>query len=269
MLHLLKLEWLKMQNYRPFKVIGILYLAILPMFFFVGKNLDLPREIPVDTIYMFPYVWLHVGYFGNWLCCIFFGFLSIMFITGEFSYKTVRQNIMTGLNRNEFVAGKVLFMLSVSVLATLYYAIIAGVFGFLNTDYVVMQRVTEQLYYVPRYCLMCFGYMCFAFMLALWIRRTGLTVLLYLSYIFILEPLIRGLVHGRGGDSKLSAYYPLNAIEDLVHLFADPRVQSGSESMNARNFFEVLPGWEAVAFSSLYIGLFIGISFWLMRRRDL
>lgn len=270
MLHLLQLEWLKMRHFRPFKVIMTLYLVLLPLCFLTVKTFDLPREFDIDSLFIFPNIWLYMGYAGNWLSFLFLGFLAILLIVREFPYKTARQNIMTGLSRKEFIGGKMLFMLAVSVTATLYYTLLVLAFGFFNTDYIVMQRVTEQMYYIPRYCLMSFGYMCFAFLIGLWIRRTGLAILFYLTYTIILEPLLRALTYARiFPKSKISDYYPLNAIEDLVHFFSDSRLQTLLSSKHTPFSLQALPGWESVLFSSFYIALFIFLSFWLMGRRDL
>ncbi len=270
MLHLLQLEWLKMRHYRPFKVLIILYIVSLLPLLMIISTMDLPEEAGLDSIFMFPDIWLWLGYAGNWSTFFFLGFLAILMTTNEFSYRTARQNIMCGITRTEWLTSKLLFILSVSIFATLVYVILGFLFGFINTDYVVTQRITEQMYYIPRYCLMCFGYMSFAFMLSIWIRRSGLAILAYLTYIFVIEMILRYGLHPRlFGSRDGNRYYPLNAIEDLVHFFDYKRLQLAADSVQSKDFVKVLSGWEAVLFSSVYIGIFIFVSFWLMKRRDL
>jgi hypothetical protein len=68
---------------------------------------------------MFPTVWQYLGYIGNWLCFFFFGFLSIVVVTTEHSYRTMRQNIITGLSRQQYFLSKFYLIVVVSLLAAL------------------------------------------------------------------------------------------------------------------------------------------------------
>ena len=113
MLHLLRLEWKKLKPYRLFQVLVLLYIALLPLGFLIGKNIDLPDETGgTISFYTFPKVWDALAYAGNWMSFFFLGFLGVLLVTNEFSYKTLRQNLITGMSRKEYFAGKIIFMLA-------------------------------------------------------------------------------------------------------------------------------------------------------------
>ena len=132
MTHLLKLEWLKMKDYVLFRIVAISYVVLLPAALFVGKKIpELKGEAfnPQVIFFNFPSVWDWLGYIGNWLVFFMLGFMAVMLITNEHTYRTLRQNVITGLQRQAFFWSKVQFMAVVSLAATVYYALCALVIG--------------------------------------------------------------------------------------------------------------------------------------------
>ena len=271
MLHLLQLEWLKMYKNTFFRVMVILYAVLLPGFFLVGKSV-LPAEpqagVPISqsTIYGFPDVFNYLGYLGNWMVFFFLGFVAITSVAGEFSNRTLRQNIITGLSRTEYFMSKLWFVLAISGAAALYYALIALLLGFTHTDPLYASAVWKNIDYVPRYFLMCVGYMSFGLLLAVVIRRTAIVLFLYLAYGLFIEPLIRYVVHGNIVQHESIHWYPLNAFEDLA---PNPIAEMADEFSREMGFSFWLSPTVAILLSSLYIGLFLFLGWRSIRTSDL
>ena len=102
MLHLLKLEWLKQKDYLLFKLLVGAYMVFLPASLFIGKKMDFSSEVPINPVrdfFQFPTIWEWLGYFGNWMVFFVLGFLSVLMVTNEYNNRTLRQNIITGLDR--------------------------------------------------------------------------------------------------------------------------------------------------------------------------
>ena len=142
MLYLLKLEWIKLNKLLSFRIFTLFYFVLLPAILLTGKRLDeLPPPLVTNEVFfIFPTVWEYLGYVGNWLCFFFFGFLSIIIVTTEYSYRTMRQNIITGLSRRQYFMGKVYFILAMSLLATAYYVLCALLIGYFSTASVIAPR---------------------------------------------------------------------------------------------------------------------------------
>ncbi len=224
MLHLLKLEWLKVQKYSIFRVMVIFYIILLPACLLITKTFNrIPEDLlSKESLYMFPTVWGYLGYIGNWLVFFFLGFLSVIIVTAENSNRTFRQNIITGLSRNEYFVAKVLFIVTICLAATLYYVLVGLAIGFTNTDTIYFSKIFQEADLIPRFFLMCLGYMSFGFFLGVVIKKTGIALFFYLVYIMFIESVIRG-IHMyiiRSSEMKLSPItmhlYPMNANEDLV-----------------------------------------------------
>ena len=268
MWYLLKLEWMKVRKYRPFQIMAIGYLILLPTLFLILRGMDLPDEIrgvAFGTVYMFPTVWTTLGFVGNWLTFFLFGFLAIITFTNEVSYKTMRQNVITGMTQSAFLSSKLVMILAISFCATVYYALVALIFGYIHTDYIIVSKIYEHIDYIPRFFLQSVGYMIFALFFGVVFRRTGLALFIYFTYTFFLETILRYAVHKAWWkENVIMRFYPINAMEDLVPV---PLVSERlSEVADEFGFLTVT---QAVVSTLVYITVFTAISYWLVRKRDL
>ena len=271
MWYLLQLEWKKFRHYRTFKVMAILYLILLPLMLIVGKAFfnfaNAPTDfINTDNMYKFPDLWDYLAYIGNWISFFFLGFIGVLCITMEFGNKTLRQNIINGVTRNEFFLAKILLILTVSFFATLYFALVGFTFGFINTNNLYFTKITTGTSQIFLYYLMCVGYMIFGFFLGVLIRKTGFALFLYLIYVIFLEPVIRWAAHGKIILNKSIHFYPLNAIEDLSPI---PIPTIVNELTKENDLPLLLTSTEAVIITLVYLSIFIFIAYWRIKKSDL
>ncbi len=271
MWYLLNLEWKKFKHFRTFKVMLILYLILLPVTLIVAKaffGYVKPPEsfIVFGDIYKFPGVWAYLAYIGNWLSFFFLGFIGVQCVTMEFTNKTLRQNIINGITRNEFFLSKILLVATVSLFATIYFALVGFSFGLLSTDNLYYTKIvsgTSQIFY---FYLMCLGYMIFGLFLGVLIRRTGLSLFLFLVYIIFLEPMLRWALHYRYIPNKSMHFYPLNAIEDLSPIPIPDIITNLSEE---NNLSIILSQTEASITTVIYLSIFTFIIYWKIKKSDL
>ena len=268
MFYLLKLEWLKFRKNAILRVLIFFYLLGLPSLLFVGKELkDLPPPLPSNIIFFnFPTIWDWLGYLGNWLTFFCFGFMAVYMITSEFGFKTLRQNIITGMTRTKYFLSKFYFVFVLCLFATLYYAFCGYIIGTLHLGKLDFTRLFEHNIMIPRYFLMVLGYMSFGMFVGFLIRRTGIAVFVYFGYIMIIEMILRYVVHLQIWKHKSMHFYPMNMIEDLVPM---PFGEQADQFMASNNFAFFLEPSEAVIGSCIYITIFLLTSYRMMLRRDL
>ena len=256
MFRLLKLEWLKYRKHKAFRVLLGLYFIILPALVLLPKSFDrLPDELAdMSTFYMFPNIYGFAGYIGSWLLFFIMGFLGVLMITPEYDFKTLRQNIITGLSRNQFLTGKFAFIVFICLVVTVYFALVALLFGFTHTDAIYASKVMEGGNYFIRYFLQGFAYMVFGFLLGAIFKRTGLCLFLFFAYSMFIEPILRWVIHKKVLDNESMNYYPFNAFEDLVPIPFSDQI----ESMTREAGFEIiLDPTMALILSLAYISIFI------------
>jgi hypothetical protein len=263
MIHLLNLEWKKQRHYILFKVLVIAYAVLLPAVLMIGKKIEVPEDAPFNpqtVFYVFPSVWGWLGYVGNWLVFFVFGFLGVLLLTSEHSYRTLRQNVISGLHRHEFFLSKLYFIGVIAFLATLYYSLCALVIGMLHTETIYFSTIFKDWDLMPLYFLMGVGYMSFGLLVGALIKRTGIALFVFLAYSMFGEPVIRWALHLRFFAHKSMLFYPLNAMEDLCPL---PFAMQAKWFMEQNKFSLFLTPAEAVTASLVYTALF----FWLTYRR--
>lgn len=267
---LLRLEWEKFKDNAVVYLFGLMFLLTFPTTLFIGKEIkNLPPPLPSNAIlFNFPTVWDYLGYTGNWLVFFFLGFIVMYMITSEVGFKTMRQNIISGYTRKDYFKAKLLVVLSLSIGATLLYTIIALTIGFFHNEPFSFDYAFENNYAVPRFFIMCMGYMSFALMIAFIIRRSGIAIFTYISYIFFIEPVLKWWLHfGYIVKNESINYWPLNAIEDLMPLPIF-RFMEGIPRDDL-DFPFLLSTNQAIITSSIYTIIFLSIAYYNFIKRDM
>ncbi len=264
--YLLKLEWLKIKNYMPFIVLTGMYVFLLPTVMSVGKSISFPKDFGIDAYYMFPTIWQSLAYVGNWLSYFILGFISVLTVTNEFSNRTLRQNIISGISRTDFFLSKLYFIIAISLIATIYYSIVALIYGVLNTETIYASKVFENIDMVPRYFLMCLSFMSFGVMLGVLLRRTGIALFLYFAYVMFIERVIRYLVIGKLFGKEAALFGPMSATNDLTPVPIPKLIEGMAAQANTRIFLTPI---ESFVTATLFTVIFFGIAYHQLKTRDL
>lgn len=187
MIRLLTIELLKIRNYRTFWVIFSLYAVALTLLMWILYGFTNQMEGKVGftafTIYSFPDVWSNTTYFALFLRFLI-GFLMIILVSNEFSYKTIRQGIIDGLSKEEWILSKILLALFLSTVAAGIVFLIASIFGLVSSKSSDYEYFFKYISYIPTYLLEVFVYLMFAFMVTIFFKRSGLSMIIVLFYSF-------------------------------------------------------------------------------------
>jgi len=218
MLHLLKIEWLKVKSYKAFWIFSILYsFAILGINYtgYYINELALqsmpPSQLLLGTPYAFPKVWQTVGWMSSWLL-YFPGILFIMLLTNEFNFKTHRQNIIDGWSRNQFISVKIAVAFLLSLISTLMVIVTAMIFGFqLDNPFSL-----EKFEYVGYYFIQAIIYTLASVLIAVLVRRGGLAIGFYFLYVVVLENALKAIMNRYLDDT--GRFLPIQSADDLIPL---------------------------------------------------
>ncbi len=266
---LFKLEMSKFIYNPTYRVIIALFTIVSPIIIFLGKDVikDPPPPIPSSRVfYEFPTVWDYQGYAGSWLVSFLLGFIAIYIVTSEVSYRTLRQNILTGLSRKEFFVSKLLHVVFLSFAATLLYVISTVVIGLIHTESADLELIFDNNFAIVRYFFMCLGYMTFGLFAGFLIRRGTLAIFTYFVYMNILE-LIFMAIHVYYFKNESRNYWPMNAVEDLMPL---PLYRLSDYFIKKQwDFNIVLPYNVALMMTVLYISIAIILMYRNFSKRDI
>lgn len=230
MLHLLKLEWMKVKNYRTFWIfIGLYVLGLFSInYIFYQFQLELKKELPLDLFpYAFPKIWQTIAWISSWLL-YFPGMLMILVITNEHTYKTHRQNIVDGMTRQQFIYSKIQVAVALAIITTIICVINAIIFGRLHGS--------SPTWEGSRFIWYCFlqglSYIFLAMIVAVLVRRGVLAMGIFFLYGLVFEQLL-GLLMSEYVIKGSWYYFPLQTTDVLIPVpFANEVVYKGAPEAN-------------------------------------
>ncbi len=219
---LLQIELNKIRTYRTFWILTGLYLVILLGVFLSGKlftdfliskggdqfnGIDL-KNIP---FYAFPDVWQNMTYVAGFLKFIM-AIYVIISITNEINYNTLRQNIIDGMSRSDFLVSKLMLIFVLSLISTVFLLLCGLSFGFLFSQKSQLHYIFQYTQFLPGHFLQLSTYLIFALFIGLLIKRSGLAMGLLFLYTLIIEPLITFRIK----IEWIKGLFPLKAINNLI-----------------------------------------------------
>lgn len=217
MLKNLSIEWLKLKKYRTFWwLMGLFVISLIGSNYITyqfkvaasgkgGGELDMLMGSPFN----FPDVWQSVSYVSSYLLFLP-GFLMVILITNEYTFRTHRQNIIEGLRRSEFALTKILLAVILSLLATLLVFIITVITGSVAGSSFSFSGGTYLLYFL----LQALSYTLGGLLLGTLLKRSGLSIAIYLVYIAIIKNLLAFLVSRY--LNGLGSYMPVKSADELI-----------------------------------------------------
>ena len=183
MINLLKIEWLKLKNYRTFWILGILYLVSVFAAGYIGYSVELrtlgqSKELKMvaGTSFSFPDVWQSVSWLSS-LLVFMPALLIVTFVTNEYVYKTHRQNIIDGWSRSQFIYVKIALVVILAALATLMVLLTSLFIGFLGER----SFSWDESIYIFYFFAQALTYNTVALLLSVLLKRTGLALGLFLA----------------------------------------------------------------------------------------
>lgn len=268
MLQLLKTEYKKFRHNSTVSLLFIFFTLLFPLVILAGKSIlkNAAPPFPSNAIfYEFPTVWEYQGYIGNWLVFFILGFMVLHMFTSEVSYKTMRQNIISGYTKKEYFTAKLLVILCLGIYATAIYTFSCLAYGMIHTPGFDLELVLDNNWAITRFFIMSMGYMLFAFLVANVMRSGGLAMFLYFSFALIIEPIIKGALLYFLKNSAMN-YLPLNTIEDLMCF---PLYRTSSDFLQTEAGVAIVNDFNTtIGFSVLYTLIFLGLSWLKFKKSD-
>ncbi|HMT36056.1 MAG: ABC transporter permease [Bacteroidetes bacterium] len=222
-MQLLKIEWLKIKNYRTFWILIGIFVSLYLIWnyglnrFFVQMNSNSINF--TSESYAFPYVWNTMAYVYSWFI-FFLCMFVIISMANEYTFKTQRQHIIDGMHRLDFLHAKSLLILAISLGATLFYTLLCLVFGAICGG----SGVFEQIHMVLYVFIYTLNYLAFSALLTLFVKRSGLSIIIFLAYL-MLESGIGAFINMKF-NTQIGNLLPLQSSDELLPLRSLDKIKS-------------------------------------------
>lgn len=262
MLKYLRVDLRKLVNYRPFWVLNILYVFLLVSIpisimeflkWLKSKGAEFegfdPTMVPV--LY-FEDIWQNITYlYSIPIMKIFLAIVVIISVSNEFSYKTIRQNVIDGFSRKEFFLSKYSTVVLLAIGSSLVVWLTCMLTGMIYTPELELKYMLSGMQFVLAYFLDVLLFLTLAFFFTLFLKRSALTVFILLIY----RPIELILIGQLPENAKfLGDYLPMQASSMMIDI---PFPRYWLQEINDNIPFIPL------LMTVLYLALFI----WLINKR--
>ncbi|EIJ37242.1 ABC transporter permease [Galbibacter orientalis] len=276
MKRLLQIEFIKLWNNRASRILIIAYFILLTFIaLFATINFDIGEvhfQLADQGIFNFPYIW----HFNTYIAAFFKLFLAIVIVSmmsNEYSNKTIKQNLIDGLSKKEFILSKFLTVVVFSVISTVFIFVVSLVLGLFYSDYNEFSIIFSDLEYLIAFFVKLLGFFSFCLFLGIFVKRSAFALgFLILWQVFegIFYGLVRWQTDGNIANS-ISQFLPLSAMSNLIK---EPfsrlnAVQSVANQIGESYIKDYGVHWYEILIVLLWTYLFIYLSYALLKKRDL
>lgn len=276
MIRLLQIEFIKLWNNRASRFLIISYFVLLTSIALIAAIKfefgPIKFHLAEQGIFNFPFIW----HFNTYVAAIFKLFLAIVIVSmmaNEYSNKTLKQNLIDGLSKKEFIASKFLTVLSFAFLSTLFIFVVSLILGLIYSDFTEVSIIFSELEYLFAYFLKLTGFFAFCLFLGILVKRSAFA-LGFLVIWQVIEGIAYGLMAWKLSTptaNSISQFFPLNAMSNLIK---EPGTRLSAVRSVASQIGEELVKdysvqWTVVLIVIFWTAFFIYSSFLLLKKRDL
>src|SRR5210317_2667115 len=138
MLRLLNIEIHKLKHNRASKILILAYFILLTSIALIAAiKFDIGPvkfHLADQGIFNFPYIW----HFNTYVAAIFKFFLLLVIVSmmaNEYSNKTLKQNLIDGLSKKEFILSKFYTVVLLAAVSTLFVFVVSVILGYSYSDF--------------------------------------------------------------------------------------------------------------------------------------
>ncbi|WP_335966577.1 ABC transporter permease [Galbibacter sp. PAP.153] len=276
MKRLLQIEFIKLWNNRASRVLTIAYfilLTFIALFATIKFDIgDVHFQLADQGIFNFPYIW----HFNTYIAAFFKLFLAIVIVSmmsNEYSNKTIKQNLIDGLSKKEFILSKFLTVVVFSIISTIFIFVVSLILGMIYSDYTELSIIFSDLEYFLAFFVKLLGFFSFCLFLGMFVKRSAFALgFLILWQVF--EGIFYGLAHWQLDSNianGISRFLPLEAMSNLIK---EPFSRLGAVQSVASQVGESITKdysvhWYEILIVLVWTFIFIYLSFALLKKRDL
>jgi len=277
MKRLLHIEFIKLWNNRASRILILSYFILLTSIALVAAiKFDIGPvrfHLADQGIFNFPYIW----HFNTFITAFFKLFLAIVIVSmmsNEYSNKTIKQNLIDGLSKKEFVLSKFLTVLSFALLSTVFVFVVSMILGLVYSDYNELSIIFSDLEFLLAFFVKLVGFFSFCLFLGILVKRSAFALgFLILWQVF--EAIVRGVLRWKFFDGEttdaIMGFFPLNAMWNLLK---EPfsrlgAVQSVANQIGEQIALNYRVHWYELLIVLLWTALFVYLSYALLKKRDL
>lgn len=279
MTRLISIEFQKLYKNRASKFLILTYFILLSFIALIASiKFDFGTfrlHIAEQGIFNFPFIW----HFNTYIASIFKLFLAIVIVSmmaNEYSYGTLKQNLIDGISKKEFVLSKFLMVIAFALASTLFIFIMSLLLGYSFSSYTEISIVFSDLDYLLAFFIKLVGFFSFCLFLGILVKRSAFAIGFLLIWT-IIESIVSGILRWKIFPNtdiyeKINQFFPLESMSNLI--------KAPFTRLSAiKNIETTITGEEITRDYGVHFGdvliviiwtiIFIYLSYWILKKRDL
>ncbi len=277
MKRLLQIEFIKLWNNRASKILIISYFILLTSIALVAAiKFDIgPVKFHFAElgIFNFPYIW----HFNTYVTAIFKLFLAIVIVSmmaNEYSNKTIKQNLIDGLSKKEFILSKFLTVLTLAFISTVFVFGVSLILGLIYSDYNELSIIFSGMEFLLAFFVKLVGFFSFCLFLGMLVKRSAFA-LGFLILWAVFEQMLFGILGWKfvswDTANTIKGFLPLQSMSNLIE---EPfsrlnAVQSVASQIGEKFTFDYHVHWYELVIVLCWTCIFVYLSYVLLKKRDL
>lgn len=275
MLRLLNIEFIKLKYNRASRFLIIAYFVALSCIALIAAiKFDIgPVKFHLAEmgIFNFPYIW-HFNTFVAALLKVFLLLVIVSMVANEYSNKTLKQNLIDGLSKKEFILSKFYTVVAFSLISTIFVFIVSMILGLSYSDYNEPSIIFSELEFLLAYFVKLLGFFSFGLFLGILIKRSAFAVGAMIVWLMF-EGFSKGMLYWKFRPivDDVMQFYPLEAMSNLINQPGSRlnAVQTVAKQVGEDLSYDYAVHWYEIAIVLGWTGLFIFLSYRLLKKRDL
>ena len=275
---LISIELQKIWKNKASRVLTLTYFVLLS---FIALIASIKFDVGVFKfhlaemgIFNFPYIW----HFNTYVAALLKFFLAIVIVSmmaNEYSYGTLKQNLIDGLSKQEFILSKFLTVVLFALCSTLFVFVMTLILGFCFSSYTELDVVFMDLEYLLAFFVKLTGFFSFCLFLGILVKRSAFALGFLLVW-SIFESIIKGILvfklfPNSNTGSYITQFLPLEAMSNLI---IEPFsrlsiIKSIGTQIGVENTKDYGVHYLSVLIVMVWIFLFVYFSYKLLKNRDL
>jgi ABC-type transport system involved in multi-copper enzyme maturation permease subunit len=278
MYRLLSIELQKIWKNRASRILTLSYFVILSFIALIASikfNIgNFKLHFAEMGIFNFPFIW----HFNTYIAAILKFFLAIVIVSmmaNEYSYGTLKQNLIDGMSKKEFVLSKFLTVILFALTSTVFVFIMSLILGYSFSSYTELGIVFSDLEYLLAYFVKLVGFFSFCLFLGVLVKRSAFAIG-FLFVWFLVEKItyltLKFDIFNR--DPRVDQVYTFMPLESMSNIIVEPftrlsAIKSLQSAVGENSIKDYSVHFSSIIIVLVWTAIFIFLSYEIIKKRDL
>ncbi len=224
-------------------------------------------------IFNFPYIWHFNCYFVDFFK-FFLAIVIVSMMANEYSYGTLKQNLIDGLSKKELIQSKVLTILLMAGMSTFFVFVLTLILGLIHSSFTEFRTIITDIDYLVGFFVKLAAFFSLCLFVGILIKRSAFAIgfiMIFYLFIAVTHALLRYYFLDAEIADAIMQFAPTNAISDII---VEPFtrlsiIQQMGEQIGAKSQKDFSVNYTAVLISIGWMFVFVWGSYRIVKHRDL